>query len=250
MGRRYVALIGALFIMVGMVVCSTAKVMNTFIGGMALAGIGAGINELTALAVTSELAPTAKRGKYVAVLVFTILPFCPSVLWGQLIAAHAGWRWCGLLCAVWATIGFVLTLIFYFPPKRVNSAGLSKWEVFRRIDFLGGFLSIAGMILFMAGIQWGGYQVRSSNECQKRERYGLTLVAVQMEVVSCTCTLDHWCYPLNCFCLLASQSAEQVSHVPAKIEQRAENNGVDLNHHFHFWGKFLFDPHVVSDISE
>jgi MFS family permease len=32
MGRRYVALIGAVFIMVGMVVCSTAKVMNTFIG--------------------------------------------------------------------------------------------------------------------------------------------------------------------------------------------------------------------------
>lgn len=32
MGRRYVALIGALFIMVGMVVCSTAHTMNVFIG--------------------------------------------------------------------------------------------------------------------------------------------------------------------------------------------------------------------------
>tara|TARA_R110002060_G_scaffold10817_20_gene15915 strand:- start:1374 stop:1511 length:138 start_codon:yes stop_codon:yes gene_type:complete len=42
---------------------------------MALAGVGAGINELTALAATSELAPTRKRGKYVAVLIFTILPF-------------------------------------------------------------------------------------------------------------------------------------------------------------------------------
>jgi hypothetical protein len=31
------------------------------------------------------LAPTRKRGKYVAVLVFTIIPFCPSVLWGQLL---------------------------------------------------------------------------------------------------------------------------------------------------------------------
>lgn len=42
---------------------------------MALAGVGAGINELTALAATAELAPTAKRGKYVAVLIFTIIPF-------------------------------------------------------------------------------------------------------------------------------------------------------------------------------
>lgn len=165
--------------MIGMVVCSTANTMNVFIGrkpstmkasrqlgaddltgGMAITGIGAGMNELTALAVTSELAPTAKRGKYVAVLIFTILPFAPSVLWGQLIAAHGGWRWCGLLCGVWASIGFFLTLAFYFPPERVNSTGLSRMEVFKRIDFLGGFLSIFGMILFMAGMQWGGYNVR------------------------------------------------------------------------------------------
>jgi hypothetical protein len=59
---------------------------------MALAGAGAGINELTALAATSELAPTRKRGMYVAILVFTILPFCPSVLWAQLIAFHSTWR--------------------------------------------------------------------------------------------------------------------------------------------------------------
>lgn len=125
---------------------------------MALAGVGAGINELTALAATSELAPTRKRGKYVAVLIFTIIPFCPSVLWGQLIASKAGWRYCGLLCGIWATIGLFMTLIFYFPPPRVNSQGLSKNEVISRIDFVGGFLSISGMILFMAGLQWGGYQ--------------------------------------------------------------------------------------------
>ena len=128
-------------------------------GGMTIAGVGAGISELTALAATSELAPTAKRGKYVAILVFTIIPFCPSVLWGQLIASHAGWRWCGLLCGVWVSIGFFLTLIFYFPPPRVNSLGLSRKEIIAQIDFVGGFLSISGMVLFMAGMQWGGYQV-------------------------------------------------------------------------------------------
>jgi hypothetical protein len=144
---------------------------------MVIAGIGAGISELTALAATSEMAPTAKRGKYVAILVFTILPFCPSVLWGQLIAHHAGevfspipleirhspfligWRWCGLLCGVWIAIGFFMTLFFYFPPPRVNSAGLSNKEILAQIDFVGGFLSIGGMVLFMAGMQWGGYQV-------------------------------------------------------------------------------------------
>ncbi|TAQ90728.1 hypothetical protein B7494_g947 [Chlorociboria aeruginascens] len=131
-------------------------------GGMTLAGIGAGINELTALAATSELAPTSKRGKYVAVLIFTILPFCPSVLWGQLIAYHAGWRYCGLLCGVWAAVGFILTLLFYSPPPRVNSIGFSRRKIIGQIDFVGGFLSISGMILFMAGMQWGGYQYKWS----------------------------------------------------------------------------------------
>lgn len=140
-----------------------------FAGGMAIAGAGAGINELTALAVTSELAPTRKRGTYVAILIFTIVPFCPSVLWAQLIAAHAGWRYCGVLCGVWAAVGLILTICFYFPPPRVNSQGLSRMEVFKQIDFVGGFLSIFGMLLFMAGLQWGGYQVSCSWTLRRRK---------------------------------------------------------------------------------
>lgn len=121
------------------------------IGGMALSGIGAGINELTALAVTSELTPTRKRGTYVALLIFTIIPFCPSVLWAQLIAAHSGWRYIGALCGAWSAAGFILTALFYFPPPRVNSQGLTKKEIIGRIDYIGGILSISGMIFFIAG---------------------------------------------------------------------------------------------------
>lgn len=149
---------GAAFVVMGMIICSTAHSMNVFICGMVFAGVGAGINELTALAATSELAPTSQRGKYVSILVFTIIPFCPSVLWAQLIAAHGGWRWIGLFCALWAFIGLVMTAVFYFPPPRVNSSGLSRKEVLAQIDYVGGFLSIAGMLLFMMGMQWGGYQ--------------------------------------------------------------------------------------------
>ncbi|KAK3057047.1 hypothetical protein LTR09_002085 [Extremus antarcticus] len=157
-GRRYVAIAGAAFVCLGMIICSTAHTMNIFIGGMVFAGIGAGINELTALAVTSELAPTAKRGKYVAVLIFTIIPFCPSVLWGQLIAYYSTWRWIGLVCGIWNFIGLVMTAVFYFPPPRVNSTGMSRKEILAQIDYIGGILSVVGMILFMAGMQWGGYQ--------------------------------------------------------------------------------------------
>ena len=131
---------------------------NSSTAGMTLSGIGAGICELTSLAVTAELAPTRKRGKYVAILVFTIVPFCPSVLWGQLIASHAGWRYCALLCGIWAAFGFFGVIFFYFPPPRPNSRGLSKKEILAEIDYVGGALSVGGMIVFLAGLQWGGYQ--------------------------------------------------------------------------------------------
>jgi hypothetical protein len=55
---------------------------------MTIVGAGAGIAELTALAVVSELAPTRKRGQYVAVLIFTIVPFVPSSFYAQLIACQ------------------------------------------------------------------------------------------------------------------------------------------------------------------
>ncbi|KAL4997025.1 fungal trichothecene efflux pump-domain-containing protein [Aspergillus recurvatus] len=157
-GRRYVALIGATLVTVGMIICSTAHSMNTFIAGMAIAGAGAGVNELTALAATAEMAPTRQRGKYVAVLIFTIAPFAPSVLWAQLIADAGSWRHVGAFCASWSGLGLIITAIFYFPPPRVNSEGLTRAEILGRIDFVGGFLSIVGLILFMAGMQWGGYQ--------------------------------------------------------------------------------------------
>jgi hypothetical protein len=50
-----------------------------------------------------------------------------------------------------------MTAVFYHPPARVNSQGLSRGQVLKEIDYIGGLLSISGMILFMAGIQNGGY---------------------------------------------------------------------------------------------
>ncbi|KAJ5542633.1 hypothetical protein N7461_008636 [Penicillium sp. DV-2018c] len=156
-GRRPVAIIGASLIVIGMIICSTVNTMNSFIAGMAIAGAGAGVNELTALAATSEMAPTRKRGVYVAVLIFTIVPFCPSVLWAQLIAYYSHWRYVGAFCAAWSAFGLLITIFFYYPPPRVNSAGMSRKEIISRIDFVGGFLSITGLIVFLAGLQWGGY---------------------------------------------------------------------------------------------
>lgn len=147
-GRRYIAIAGASFVILGMIIAATAQTMNVVIGGQVFAGIGAGINELTALAAASEIAPVSQRGKYVGTLVFTITPFCLSALYAQLIAAYSSWRYIGLLCAIWNLIGLVMTAAFYFPPARIDPEGLSRREILRRTDLVGGLLSVAGLILF------------------------------------------------------------------------------------------------------
>jgi Sugar (and other) transporter len=126
---------------------------------MALSGAGAGICELTAVAATSELAPTRKRGTYVALLNLSIIFFIPSVLWGQLITNYSNWRAVGIVIGGWNGLGLLITYLFYFPPPRINSKGLSKSEIISRIDYLGGFLSVSGMTLVLVAIQMGGYQV-------------------------------------------------------------------------------------------
>lgn len=232
-GRRYVALSGSTLICLGMIVASTAHTMNIFISGMAIAGAGAGVSELTALAVASELAPTRKRGKYVAVLIFTIFPFTPSVLWGQLISAYAGWRYCGALCGAWAGVGLIMTALFYFPPPRPNTRGFNRKQVLAQIDYVGGILSISGLVLFMAGLQWGGYQVRvSPGHCTEKCSLLTMRQKVQMDVRPCPHTVASGRSTHSHLLRLGSIRCS-VPHVSFSAQTGTAGARIDPRHHIH-----------------
>lgn len=210
---------------------------------MALAGAGAGINELTALAVTSELAPTRKRGKYVAVLIFTILPFTPAVLWAQLIAQHSSWRFVGLFCGLWAFAGLVMTAIFYFPPPRDNSKGMTNRQIIAQIDFVGGFLSITGMILFIAGLVWGGYQVRI---LLYTIFFGSDEELVFLEISTCPGSPHPRRILSYRFCSLGNILCE-IPYVPGTSKARSANPRLDACHHIHLRRQFLLRAFVLAN---
>lgn len=71
-GRRNVAMVGQVTLIVGPVITATAHTMNIAICGQVFSGLGAGLNELIALAGTGELVPVAKRGKYVGYIIFSM----------------------------------------------------------------------------------------------------------------------------------------------------------------------------------
>lgn len=114
---------------------------------------------MIALAGTGELVPTAKRGAYVGAIVFTIMPFAPSVLYAQLITGASDWRYVGIFVAGWNFVGLLLVIFAYHPPPRSNSQGYSKMDVLKRVDYVGGILSIGGVMCFMMGMQWSAQQV-------------------------------------------------------------------------------------------
>ena len=149
-GRKNIGLAAFVFIIVGNVVCATAQSMNVFIIGSCFMGVGAGIGELISLAVAGEIAPTKNRGIYIGGMVMTILPFCPAVLYAQLITYASTWRWVGLVIGGWSFIGLVLTFCFYWPPP--TQRDVPRRELVRRIDWVGGFLSAAGITMFLVGL--------------------------------------------------------------------------------------------------
>ncbi|EGP85793.1 unnamed protein product [Zymoseptoria tritici ST99CH_1A5] len=157
-GRRWVAAVGQIALIVGPIVVATSHDINTAIGGQVISGFGAGLNELIALAGTSELVPVRKRSAYVGAVVFTILPFCPSPMWAQLIAKASNWRYVGILVGVWNFIGLILVAFLYKDPAAMYKSKRPAKDVLREIDYIGGLLSIFGITCFMMGIQWGASQ--------------------------------------------------------------------------------------------
>ena len=83
LGRRYVSLAGALLVVIGMIIVGTAHQMQVAIGGMAVAGAGAGLAELIGAAGVAELAPVKYRGFYIGTIFLLILPFSASAAYGM-----------------------------------------------------------------------------------------------------------------------------------------------------------------------
>ncbi|CAK1367690.1 unnamed protein product [Cercospora beticola] len=157
MGRRNIALIGTLFLLTSCAVQATANSLAQAVSAQAIGGLGAGMAELVALAGVAEITPARWRGVTLSLVTFSIVPFMPQLLYTILIVRSSTWRYCFLLCGLWNLVGMVGLVFCYKPPPRPNAEGLTKMQILARIDWVGAFLSIVGITLFLVGLQAGGY---------------------------------------------------------------------------------------------
>ena len=60
-------------------------------------------------------------------------------------------------CSIYNGITAIGLLVTYFPHAHVRAEGMSRSAILKRIDFIGGALSISGLVLFLIALQAGGY---------------------------------------------------------------------------------------------
>jgi hypothetical protein len=105
----------------------------------------------------SEILPNKYRGVGLAWTEFNLASWAiPGTLLANAMLSNATWR-----IMFWVAIGYggfslIGTFFFYHPPKHPRLDGKTKWQEFKELDFVGAFLFVAGLAVFLFGLNAGG----------------------------------------------------------------------------------------------
>ena len=155
-GRRYVILTGQIMTIIGGIVAATAQTMNQLIAGEVILGASIGTVSV-AYSGISEILPNKYRGFGLAWTELNLAPWAvgSSLLAHQLVT-YSSWRVLFYLAIGYATVSFIGTAAFYFPPSHPRADGRTNWQLFKDLDFVGFFLFISGLTVFLVGLNFGG----------------------------------------------------------------------------------------------
>ena len=150
-GRKLFLLGGALSFVLASLLCSLAQDMTQLALLRGLQGIGGGALMASIFTTISLLFSPAQRGK--ALGLFSSIYGLASVvgpLMGGFLTDSFGWRWI-FLVNVPVGAATVIVLWLAFPDIRLSS---NK----HRIDYLGAFLLVVGVVPLLLALNWGGQE--------------------------------------------------------------------------------------------
>lgn len=105
----------------------------------------------------SEILPNKYRGAGLAWTEFNLSTWAvPGTLLANAMLSNATWRimfWIAIGYGVFSLVG---TAFVYFPPAHPRPDGKTKWQEFKELDFVGAFLFVAGLAVFLFGLNSGG----------------------------------------------------------------------------------------------
>ncbi|RDL37977.1 uncharacterized protein BP5553_05410 [Venustampulla echinocandica] len=155
-GRRHVILFGQLLTIIGGIVAATANSMNQLIAGEVILGASIGTVSV-AYAGISEILPNKYRGMGLAWTEFNLSIWAiPSTLLANLMVTNASWRIMFYIAIGYGAVSMIGTACVYFPPSHPRADGRTKWQEFKELDFIAAFLFVAGLTVFLYGLNSGG----------------------------------------------------------------------------------------------
>ncbi|OLY77925.1 putative MFS-type transporter [Smittium mucronatum] len=152
-GTKVCLLFSIVVFMIGSLISGLSKSMVMLIIARGITGIGgAGIMVLVNL-VISQTIPLRNRGKYMGIIgaVFGLSSVVGPLL-GGVFTDKASWRWCFYINL---PLGVMSFLVVFFIVKVKPSTGDVREKV-KRIDFIGVALLMAGLIMILLALNWGG----------------------------------------------------------------------------------------------
>lgn len=158
-GRKWMVLSTTLLGLIGCILGATAKNVGMLIASNGCNGIAAA-GQLSFGIVLGELVPNKHRGPIIGFVFMTSLPFAvfgPVIARSLIENTAAGWRWSYYIGIILSGITMVLYQFLYHPPTFEQlHVGKTRMQQTKELDWVGIFLYVAGCVLFLVGLSWGG----------------------------------------------------------------------------------------------
>ncbi|KAL8780780.1 MAG: hypothetical protein Q9194_000713 [Teloschistes cf. exilis] len=152
-GRKPILLVANIVFLVGSLIAALSINVKMLLAGRAIQGIGGGGLIILANICISDLFSMRERGKYFGMIggVWGLASALGPIL-GGVFTEKVCWRWCFYINLPFDGIAFAIIMFFLDieTPKTDLLAGL------KAIDWLGSITIVAGTIMFLLGLEYGG----------------------------------------------------------------------------------------------
>ncbi|KAK5801395.1 major facilitator superfamily domain-containing protein [Linnemannia elongata] len=152
-GRKNTIIAAILLFLVGSLICGAAPSMNVLIFGRALSGSGAGGMISLTLIIISDVVSMRDRGKYQGIIgsMFGLSSVIGPLL-GGVLAEKSTWRWGFYLNLPLGAVGTAIIMWIL----RLPAVEGTRQDKLKRVDFLGSFTIVIGIVCVLLSTNWGG----------------------------------------------------------------------------------------------
>jgi EmrB/QacA subfamily drug resistance transporter len=149
-GRKLFLLGGVAVFVAGSALCGTAQSMTQLVVFRGFQGVGAGCTTAMAFTTIADMFPPAQRGRVGGLFgsVFGLASIVGPIV-GGFLTDGPGWRWVFLVNLPLGAVAFAVMLWFFPNIRRVHAQR-------PRIDYLGAFTLLAGVVPLLLALSWGG----------------------------------------------------------------------------------------------